>query len=1029
MLKEIDSRMGQSRPLRIAIYSALGTFLSIILLTQVVARFLIWPQLETRKTQIEQVISKELGVDVKIGEIHADWQYLRPSFEIKNIIFKKDPNGDESFSNQVLQVPRVSGILAWSSVWSLSPRFHDLFTENIQLTAYRDQQGLWSFAGIPVPNTGGDSNTLTWILHERNLNAKNLYVTVKDDLDGSSLNTFTIENFSLKNQMRNHVIQLNSFVKPTQGVLNFSGDFNHKPFSDVSNWQNWQGSFVGEIQKINAANLLKITKLPIKSGSGQIEFKGQVNLNHGVFQESTANLSANEINVIWANDQPDLHLNKLQIDVNQYAKDKTQIIDFKNFHWQFQEKNQKTHSINDLSLGITPNLANEAISMIELSAPSIPLTELALLAQSIPLPAKIYKPLRQAQPEGNLEQFHVIWHKEQPERTFLTQKKTYDEFEIKGLLKNIGWRSIGESIPGVKGISGEIESSLNKGFLQINSPELILESTHYFHQKRVALPNTTGKIQWRQKEDQWLIDFDQIQTKDLNSEIQARGSYLTESKKKPDQLELDLQLVKMEANQLLNSIPKIIAPATMEYLRSTISGGMITNSSLKIQGPTNGIPFAKGSKNQFQLDANIKDAIYRPVAVNQNIKGEWPSLEKVNANIKMNNNLLHLDVPSGKFKNVMVNDFIADMDVTKEPNVLEVKGKASGPLFDFLTYVVATPIGYKWQPELKKMDVTGNAQLDLKLMQQFGPKENTKVLAQVNLEKNQIRWEKNSPGTINKGFLLVDERGLQKADINGDWMGGPMSIKNNAGNPDQIDIHADVDGALLMDLFATVQEFNQDFHKNVLSGKLGLHGNILRKNNDMALNLNLDLKSTNINLPKPLMKPAGEDLLGTLKLNFNSSIAIPTTDWQLKLGELIQSSGQLSQQKLDKASVVIGHAHAPNLTNGLHVAFDVQTIQLDQWLNLINDFDKANPNYAERFANKNSNQTPTNLPITVSGKSNHLLFIDREFNNLLVDMKEDNHFWNGTVQANNIDGKFNWQSKNPDLPFGSISANFDKFYI
>ena len=245
-------------------------------------------------------------------------------------------------------------------------------------------------------------------------------------------------------------------------------------------------------------------------------------------------------------------------------------------------------------------------------------------------------------------------------------------------------------------------------------------------------------------------------------------------------------------------------------------------------------------------------------------------------------------------------------------------------------------------------------------------------------------------------------------------MGGPLSIKNNAGNPDQIDIHADIDGALLMDLFATVQEFNHDFMKNILTGKLGIHGNILRKNNEAALNLNLDLKSTNINLPKPLMKSAGEDLLGTLKLNINSSVANPTTDWQLKLGELIQSFGQLSQQKLDKATVVIGHA---------------QSIQLDQWLNLINDFDKANPNYSERFANKNSNPTPTNLPITISGKSNHLLFIDREFNNLFVDIKEDNHAWSGTVQANNIDGKFNWRSKNPDVPFGSMSANFNKLYI
>ncbi len=1029
MLKEIHSRIGQSRPLKISIYSVFGVLLTVILLTQVVMRLFIWPQLEVRKTQIEQVITQKLGVDVKIGEIHADWQYFRPSFEIKNIRFKKDPKGDESFTNQVLEIPRVSGILAWSSFWSLSPQFYDLYSENIRLTAYRDQKGSWSFASIPVSNTGDDSSTLTWILNERNINTKNLHITVKDDLDGSSINEFTVENFSLKNQMRNHVIQLNSFVKPTQGVLNFSGEFKHKAFTDASNWKNWQGSFVGEIQKINAANLLKITKLPIKSGSGQIEFKGQVNLNHGVFQESTANLSANEINVIWANDQPDLHLKKLQIDVNQYAKDTTQIIDFKNFYWQFQEKNQKTHSINNLSLQITPNQANETVSKIELNAPSIPLTELALLAQSIPLPAKISNPIKQAQPEGNIEQFHFIWHKDQPERSFLTKTPSKDEFEIQGLLKNIGWRSVGESIPGVKGINGKIESSLSKGFLLINSPELILESAHYFHKKRITLPNAIGKIQWHQKEDQWLIDFEQIQTKDGNSEIQARGSYLTKSKNKSDQLDLDLLLVKMEANQLLNYIPTTIIPTTMEYLRSTISGGTIVNSSLKINGPTNEIPFAKGSKNQFQLDIHIKDAIYRPVAVKQNVKGEWSSLEKVNANIKIDNNILQVDVPSGKFKNVIVKDINVEMDVSKVPNVLELKGKASGSLFDFLTYLVATPVGYKWQPELKKMNITGDAQLDLKLTHQFGTKENTKVLAQVNLEKNQIRWGKNLPGTINKGFLLVDEHGLQKADINGDWMGGPMSIKNNVGNPDQIDIHADVDGALLMKLFATSQEFNQDFQKNILTGKLGIHGAILRNNYDSALNLNLDLNSTNINLPKPLMKPEGENLLGSLKLNINSSISNPTTEWRLKLGELIQSSGQLSQHKLDKATVVIGNAQTPTITKGFHVAFDVRSIQLDQWLNLINDFDKANPSYLERFTNKNSNQTTSNLPIIISGKSNQLLFLDREFNNFFLDLKEDNQAWGGALQANNIDGKFNWILKNSELPFGSISANFNKLYI
>ena len=129
MLNVISDLFKKSKVFRLFLYSLLGLLISILVITQVVFRFLIWPQLEIRKEQIEKIVSQELNIHATIGAIETNWEIFRPSFEIKDIRFIKDPNADDTLKNNVLNIPKLSGILSWSSVWSGMPRFYYLQSE------------------------------------------------------------------------------------------------------------------------------------------------------------------------------------------------------------------------------------------------------------------------------------------------------------------------------------------------------------------------------------------------------------------------------------------------------------------------------------------------------------------------------------------------------------------------------------------------------------------------------------------------------------------------------------------------------------------------------------------------------------------------------------------------------------------------------------------------------------------------------------------------------------------------------------
>lgn len=280
-----------------------------IAIGQIVVRYWIWPELQNKKSQIEQFASKTLGVKVTITDIQTSWVDLRPAFEINNLIFNSET--ENQTNPTVLEVPKIRAVLGWDTIWKLTPSFYDLKVDQADINAFRNQAGDWFIAGVAINNSESDFNSLDWLLEQRDLQINNLNVKLLDQHDKTSNYLFKVDHFETKNFQQNHQVNLALKSAWSPEALSIQSEFKHRLFSNKGNWQNWQGTASWHINQFNLAKFLNTTHLPIKALSGNFNTKGNVELNNGKLSNGEITLDAENMDIYWEKPKNTLRLSKL----------------------------------------------------------------------------------------------------------------------------------------------------------------------------------------------------------------------------------------------------------------------------------------------------------------------------------------------------------------------------------------------------------------------------------------------------------------------------------------------------------------------------------------------------------------------------------------------------------------------------------------------------------------------------------------------------------------------------------------------
>lgn len=1011
-----------------AITLTLGVFISLAI-GQIVVRYWVWPELHNKKPQIEQLASQALGVTVTIGDIQTSWTNLRPAFEISELSFKSNSETQSKATN--LEVPKISAILGWDTIWKLTPSFYSLKIDKANIKVIRDISGQWIVAGIPVELEDPTFSGTKWLFDQSDLQVSNVGVDVLDLHDKTSSYQFKIDKFETKNFQYKHQINLALKSIWTPEAISFQSQFTHRPFSNQGNWQNWNGKATWNVDQFNLAKFLSTTHLPIKALSGTFNTKGDVDLNNGKFSDGEITFDGQNLDIYWEKPKNTLRLKNLNGVFKPSTENDLQYLQIKNLNWQSPTEAvaHKINNLNDISFGWGIPGDSKSIGTFSVLSQSLSLEVVHDLLTQLPIPATYQKQLAELKPQGQLENLYLIWH-QPPTDTPPLKVISYDnpQLVLSAQLKNVGWNYSSLKIPGFKGLNGQLITELEKGSFKLESKNAILEKGEIISRSLTKIDEASADISWFKKNNQWHIDAKNIVLNNPDILINGDINYSTGHEKTPSNLKLDLSIPRAKMGELAGYLPKTIDSELLNYLSGTLVAGDIKNARLNIHGDPEKIPYTPKSASKFELIAPIENGAFRPAPKNSREPGEWLAIEKIKGTVKINNTELFIDIPQAGYREAKLTDIKANADFSKDIAILDLTGNIEGVSQDIVQYITATPLIAMFRDTAKDIKITGNTKAAIKLNFPFSNKIPTRFVSDINIDNNQVRFGEIPAGHIRSGKLTINENGIEQADIVGEWLGGPLVIKNDPNIKRTISFNGKADFAKIGQFALTKNDPTSMEIKKRLHGLVNYQGKLIGQEKKSSIDIEFDLKNAAIDLPKPLSKPMGVYMPGKANITSNNTNKNEFGfEWNLTLGDRLQSKGLSKNGKIEKQGISLGTLSAVLPASGTGIVFDVDTLQGDDWgaiLSAESPTKKVDKNIPAPETNKQSTGVTS-----IKGKAKHLIITDRDFADFSVSATHEFDTWIANVDSPLVTGQFKWQSASLGLPSGELTAKLSKLII
>ena len=147
-------------------------------------RYWVLPNIDNWREPLQRELSGILPVQVELGRVEAQWRGRHPRISLRDAVLRDDKG------QLLLKIPAVDAMVAWSSLFTGTPRFLELRADGVELSVRRDRHDRISLVGYEVETSGegdarGDSAVLQWLSRQSNVRFTNTRILWSDEQRGA----------------------------------------------------------------------------------------------------------------------------------------------------------------------------------------------------------------------------------------------------------------------------------------------------------------------------------------------------------------------------------------------------------------------------------------------------------------------------------------------------------------------------------------------------------------------------------------------------------------------------------------------------------------------------------------------------------------------------------------------------------------------------------------------------------------------------------------------------------------------------
>ncbi len=555
------------------------------------------------------------------------------------------------------------------------------------------------------------------------------------------------------------------------------------------------------------------------------------------------------------------------------------------------------------------------------------------------------------------------------------------EFDVSAELQEAGFAASDERF-GIREFSGRIRADRAGGRIEIESTDLLVDTGSLLAEP-ISFDDAVGTVIWRRNNDGVILLSDSIRIRnaDFDSQSSLQISVPANGNAPFVDVESDWSINDVSAIPRYLPVSMLNAPIG-EWLQMAPVAGVVSRGTFRLNGSLDRFPFDDGD-GSLHVAANFEDFILR-------YSDKWPAPKFTYVDVIVDNMQLTSSRNLAEVHGTIIEDaqiVIADL---RNP-VVEINAFATGKLESLRSFGASSPINQVLGGQLERIEVGGDAAMDLSVSYPVKDKVNYEFAARIRSSDGSIRIDGFAPPiTELNGIVSLTKDSISAESLFGRFLGNPVDFEL-ARADDPTSPHSvllDATGSTTAE--ALVDELGLPL-SDLASGSLDYRANIRFPNTQvetpgiMQVVIDSDLRGFRLDMPAPFTKAADEVLPLTMSIEFPEENRIDSSGgladnlkWNLRFLK------RQDEWDFDRGLLAIGGEYPVTPEGrGLHIVGQTPEVRVHDWLALARH-DPQDAGIGDRV--RTIDMTVENLFVVGQQLTDHRVRVNRGGTDWIIDI-------------------------------------------